>query len=66
MKLNRKTITKHLLNAGIFFTLWMILYCLFMPEDATPLQVGLLGGCVAIITDFTQSIIKRIKKKKRN
>ena len=66
MKLNRKTIIKHLLNAGIYYTLWMIFYCLFVPENATPLQVGLYGLIMAIITDFPQSVIKRIKKKKRN
>ena len=63
MKLNRKTIIKHLLNAGIFFAIWMIFYWLFVPENATSLQVGLYGLIMAIITDFTKSIIKRSLKK---
>ena len=65
MKLNRKTIIKHLLNAGIYYTLWMILYWLFVPENATSLQVGLYGLIMAIITDFTKSIIKKEFKKEK-
>ena len=62
MKLNRKTITKHLLNVGIFFAIWMIFYWLFVPKDVSLCQWSLYGFALAIMNECTPTLIKRIKK----
>jgi hypothetical protein len=62
MKLNHKTIIKHLLNAGIYYTLWMIFYWLFVPENVRLWQWSLYGFALAIMNECTPTLIKRIKK----
>jgi predicted tellurium resistance membrane protein TerC len=62
MKLNRKTITKHLLNAGIFFAIWMTFSFIFIPEDVRLWQWSLYGFALAIMNECTPTLIKRIKK----